>query len=238
MLDRKLYLIQSCLLFILMLGLGACSDKTFLSSTTSVSETASATVYTPLKSGWRVTYMQTEPENSRYYTEVTAPVTIAGFPGYTVRRTNLLTGDITYSYLYATQTAVYESQSTSNPGVKILESPFLIGHQWERFASTSGTAGQSDGDTTDTGGGGVKSSVPGEDYGQMTIVGRETVAAMDGHAYGNCLKVAWQTGEYSYNYYWYAAGIGLIKFESVTNALSASTGEVVSLMADFGQIEY
>jgi len=140
--------------------------------------------------------------------------------------------------MYATETAVYESPSTTGPGVKILESPYVAGHHWNRFVATGDTGNQNEGDTTSTDEGGIDKSVPGGDYGQMTIVGRETVAALDGHAYGNCLKVAWQTGEYSYNYYWYAAGIGLVKFESVAGSLSSSTGDIVSLMSDYGHIDY
>ncbi|MCK5127838.1 MAG: hypothetical protein KAR42_16395 [candidate division Zixibacteria bacterium] len=241
MINRNLIYIMGVFLIFSILGLVGCSDNKFSTTVSSVTPNASPKTYIPVTSGWRVSYAQLEPERVSYYVEITDPVVIDGHQGVTVRRTNNETGQNTYSYIYATATAIYESSSLSSPGQKILESPFTAGHSWDRYESSVAFDDEPAGDTTDSGGDiidGANKTVPGEEYGRMFIVGFESVPALDGHLYANCLKVAWQSEEYSYNYYWYAAGIGLVKFESVPNSLSAWENTSVTVMTDFGQIEY
>jgi len=79
---------------------------------------------------------------------------------------------------------------------------------------------------------------PGDAYTTMSIVGYDNVETLNGGSYGNCLKVAWQTGESTYNYYWYAAGIGLVKFMQNCNTLVASDNRTVGLMTDYQMVEY
>ncbi|MEZ5360640.1 MAG: hypothetical protein R3F48_17640 [Candidatus Zixiibacteriota bacterium] len=235
----RLYSGAVLLAIIGLLGLFGCSDNTFSSSTTQVSEDAPASAYVPLNQGWRISYVQMEPEVAYYNIEVTDPVNISGHAGYVIRRTNTSTNQVTYNYRYAADNAVFESYSTADPGVRILDGPFAVGHSWNRYNTTVG-GGTNDGDTdtTTSGDDPQLGSIPGDDYQTMSIVAIESVAAMDGHTYGNCIKVAWQIGEYAYNYYWYAAGIGLVKFESVTNALAADDSDVLTIMSDYADIQY
>ena len=55
-----------------------CSDKTFTSTTTAVSQNADPTAYLPLEQGLRVNYVILEPETRYYDVEVANPVSIAG----------------------------------------------------------------------------------------------------------------------------------------------------------------
>lgn len=222
-----------------------CSDKTFTSASTSVSPTASPTVYLPLTEGWRIDYALLEPQSEFYDVEITDEAVIAGNDGFVVRTTNRSTGAVVYSYIYAKDEAIFESYSLSNPGERILESPFIIGNSWSRLDHMTG------GDDPDYGGGEDDSEnpvdifgdtykvIPDEGYTIMAIVGREDIATLDGHVHGNCLKVAWQTGENSYVYYWYAAGIGLVKYETVNMTdLAASQSNSLSVMTDYQKIVY
>ena len=213
-----------------------CSSKKFTNTTTTISDTASPTVYIPLDQGWRINYTTLEPETEHHYIEVSDPVTIDGNAGFTIRRTNLTTLEQSFTYMYATTTAIYESSSTNSPGEKILESPFIIGNSWERSTNADGY-----GDTTSTddpGGEIVRVDANPAEYTTMRIVAKENISALDGHIYGNCLKVEWQVGEYAYIYFWYAAGIGLVKYESVPNSLSAGDNNMVTVMSDYAQIVY
>lgn len=227
------------LLFTGLVVLSGCSDKSFSTSMTTISDDAPASAYIPLNQGWRINYVQTEPEVAYYDIEITDPASIAGNSGYIVRKTNSTTGDVSYSYRYSADNAVFESYSTTDPGVRLLEGPFTVGHSWNRYNTTISTGDDNgDTDTSGTGGDIQLGSVPGDDYQTMSIVAKESVTALDGHTYGNCVKVSWQIGEYAYNYYWYAAGIGLVKFESVSNALSAGDSDVLTVMSDYSKIEY
>lgn len=223
-----------------------CSDKTFTSSTNSVSQTASPTVYIPLEVGWRINYALLEPQSQFYDVEIANEAVIAGNTGYVVRTTNRSTDKIVYSYIYAKDEAIFESYSLSNPGERILESPFVIGNSWSRLDHMTsgddpdyGTGGEDDFEIPIDIFGDTYKVIPDEGFTIMAIVGREDVAAMDGHVYGNCIKVAWQTGEESYVYYWYAAGIGLVKYETVNmTTLAASQSNSLSVMTDYQKVVY
>lgn len=226
----------------LLLVLSGCSDNTFSSTTTQISEDAPASAYIPLEQGQRISYVQMEPEAANYTVEITDPVTISSKAGFTVRKTNSTTGEISYQYRYAADNAIFETSSLSNPGVRILEGPFVVGHAWDRYNTTISSGDTDvDTDTTDTGGDPPdiqNTSVPGDEYQTMRIVAKESIVALDGYTYANCLKVSWRVGEYAYHYYWYAAGIGLVKFESVSNSLAAGDSDILSVMSDYTHIEY
>ena len=240
-----LLLLLSVILIALFLG---CSDKTFTSTSTRISDTASPTVYIPLQEGLRVGYIILEPETEYYDIEVTQPTTIAGNPGYTIRKTDRNTGEIQIFFRYKKDNSIFESGSTSSPGERILESPFVVGNTWDRFDITSGVdepidygEGEEDNEVGKDGDDlpwDLPKTRPDGAYGTMTIVGVETVVALNNNSYGNCLKVAWQTGESTYNYYWYAPGIGLVKFEQNINTLEASTNHTVGVMTDYQVVEY
>ncbi len=221
----------------LFMGIIGCSDKSFTTSYTAISDDASPQVFVPMEQGWRISYTQMFPETSQFYIENTDPVTVAGNSGITVRTTNQSTQEVSYRYRYLKGNAIFESESVSNPGRRILESPFEIGKTWNRYDTTVASDNNDDGGSTGDGGD-INRSVPGSEYLTMTIVAKESVQALDGHVYGNCLKVAWQVGEYAYNYYWYAAGIGLVKYESVSNSLSASDNDALTIMNNFSQVNY
>ncbi|MCK5126500.1 MAG: hypothetical protein KAR42_09610 [candidate division Zixibacteria bacterium] len=214
-----------------------CSSKKFTNSSTTISDNADPTTYIPLNQGWRVSYTRTEPTTEHYDIEVADPVTIDGNQGYTIRRT-VRSGssfEQTISYMYANSIAVYETSSTNDPGAIILKAPFTVGSSWDRSKTVIIS------DTTISGedGGGLHRADGNElAYNTMQIVAKESVLALDGLTYSNCLKVEWQIGEHSYIYYWYAANIGLVKFQVVPNALSASENNTISVMSDFAQIQY
>lgn len=230
--------------------ISGCSEKTFTSSTAAFSQNSDPTAFIPLEQGLRVSYVILEPETQYFDIEVTDPVNIVGNPGFTIRKTDRNTGEIEVFYRYCKDNAIFETGSISFPGERILESPFVVGNSWDRFDTSSTTNIITD-DIFDNGfedyevnnddegyPGDSHKSKPGDGYTTMTIVGVETVESMNGNSFGNCLKVAWQTGESTYNYFWYAAGIGLIKFEQNYNTLAASSNHTIGVMTDYQTVEY
>jgi len=230
---------------ILVAAIPGCSDKTFTSMTAMISPDAQPTAYIPLEEGWRVTYVVLEPESGHFDIEVTDPVTVAGHPGFTIRKTDRATGQIVTFYRYIKDNAIFESQSLSQPGVRILESPFVVGNNWNRYDTVTtsvvidnGIDDDGPGDTGKEDDEGSLKTIPDDVYSTMSIVAFENVQALNGIEYGNCLKVAWQTDESIVNYYWYAPGIGLVKYEQNVNLLSASSDRTLGVMSDYQLVEY
>lgn len=219
-----------------------CSDKTFTTTSVAIPENASATVYIPLDQGWRINYVLLEPETEYFEVEITDPVYVAGYPGFTVRRTNRQTGEIQTWYLYEKGTAIFESSSLQDPGARILESPFVIGNTWDRYDTSTTISTSLSGNGEDSNDSGIvpdgHKTKPDGAYSTMSIVNIESVTAMNGMSYGNCLKVAWQTGESTYSYFWYAPGVGLVKFEQNINTISLIDNRTIGVMTDYQHVEY
>ncbi|MFH1701470.1 MAG: hypothetical protein ABIE07_12900 [Candidatus Zixiibacteriota bacterium] len=245
MLLRKLLWMTSIAVIALSIWFVGCSDNSFISSTSSISENAPATVYVQMEQGWRINYATVEPSTEYFSIEVTDPVSINGNPGFTIRHVNNTTNELWYTYMYSDGNAIFESSSTNQRGDKILESPFVIGHSWNRIEDngSSGTNdpniyGDNDGGNPPDGYGYFNKTLPGSEYTIMTIAGKETVKTLDGKSHGNCLKVERQTGENSYSYFWYAAGIGLVKYENISGSLSSDNNRVLSIITDYQKVEY
>lgn len=239
MLTRKIIWSLLVALAVLSLALMGCSSKKSTESTiVSSGDPTSVTSYIQLNEGWRVSYTTLEPTVAHFDVEVSDPAVIDGHNGYTIRTTNSTTFEQSYKYLYATNNAIYESYSTNDPGRKILEAPFNIGNSWQVMDLYDNLDDSiSVGDADD--GGGLQLVGAGDGvYNEMSIVAKESVQALDGQTYANCLKIEWQTGEYSYIYFWYAAGIGLVKTQNVPNSLSASDNNTVTIMSDYQQVTY
>lgn len=253
---RKLILPVLLIPAIIAAALLGCSDKTFTSSTTSVAQNAGPTAYMPLEQGLRVSYVLTEPETKHIDIEIADPVVVAGNPGFEVRWIDRTANETSITYRYAKGNSVYESGSLSSPGYRILESPFVTGHNWNRHdtaaATGTGLTGggededqQADDETIGGGKGGITifgdgfgKIIPGEDFNTMQIVGFEDVHGLNGVVYGNCLKVAWRTDPLRTSYFWYYAGVGMVKFEYGFNTVYSDVNHVIGVVTDYQTVEY
>lgn len=244
---KSLYLLFFLSMIIVIISTG-CSDGTFTSSTTEISEQASPLAYIPLEQGLRIDYAIMEDDEISYYeSEITKPVTIVNSEGFEIRRTDRAKNETSVMYRYVKGNAIFETSSTDDPGYKILEGPFVVGHTWNRYDETTtetntNTYGDNGSDGFDIKGvtitGRNYKILPDEEYGNMTIVGFEDVQAMNGSNYGGCLKVSWNTDPLHTNYYWYFAGIGLVKFEQRINSINSAEEPVSIIMTDYQVVEY
>ncbi len=227
-----------------------CSEKSFITKTNQVAPTADPVAFIPLNQGLRIEYVDLEPETDHYDIEIVNPVIIAGHSGFTFRRTDRQTNEINTWYQYSNGVAIFQTSSLNDPGMRILESPFVAGNSWNIYDTSSTTTGSGGGNNNDpaddevgkgddwTTFGDTWKILPDGEFNTMTIVGFESVEAMNGTSYGNCLKVQWQTDSLSSNFYWYASGIGLIKFESRSESSYQSGNNTVTVMTDFQTVQY
>ncbi len=241
--------------FVIILGIvilagiwGGCTGREFTITSATSNITASPTEYLPLTRGLRVDYTVTIPQPQHFDIEVADPVTVDNYAGFTIRRTDRDLNQTTISYRYVKGNAIFETQSLDYPGARILEAPFEVGRSWNRFdTSTTTLTVDTTGSWIDTGNivksgsidpGGFNKEIPGQAYGTMTIVGFETVRGSNGQSYGHCMKVEWQTGADTKNYYWYYAGVGMVKFAEGVSTLSSSEAQLEGVVANFQIVKY
>jgi hypothetical protein len=216
-----------------------CSDKTITSTTVATNPDSRAVVYMPLTDGWRVSYALVEPETGQVNIEVADSVMVAGYPGFTIRKYDPNGPYEEIFYRYAKGDAIFESHSLNDPGVRILEAPFVIGNSWDRNdTSTTNSIITGFGADSGIGGGGIYKTKTAGTYTTMSIVSVDDILALNDISYGHCIKVAWQTGPSTCNYYWYAPGIGLVKFEEDVNLFDLSAEHTIGIMTDYQKVTY
>ncbi len=150
------------------------------------------------------------------------------------------------SYFRVTDNAIYRYSSRNADPIKILEAPLTVGHSWSSYAinvddeddeepvdsSGSGSKTEDKGDTLAIivdGPGGFVTPLSGSAI--MTIDGIEKLTLSDGSYYSGVIRVK-AVGRAGVNdYYWFAAGVGLVRYAlDVAPAAypnGAITGELV-----------
>lgn len=165
------------------------------------------------------------------------------YPLRTYQGSKLLSTD----YLVVTDSALFMYDDGAG-AQKILDLPLRAGHTWQRNDLTELDAGGSGEDQGDTGGDDDLST--GDDGGgydqapmgfpgtvgqfEMTVIGRESVILGNGLSFSNVYRVRSQNASGSYNYYWYASGVGLVKYVINASPLSTSIGSEVGELSNYG----
>lgn len=240
MTPKRVLLAAAAMIIVIALNMPGCSDKTVTTTAVDTNPDSGATVYLPLTDGWRVSYVYLEPQSGQLNIEVADPVTIAGNPGFTVRKYDPNGPYVEQVYRYAKGDAIFESRLLSDPGVRMLEAPFVIGNSWDRndTSTTNSVITDLGADTGDGGGGITYTPKTNVGYTIMSIVSIEDVLALNDIMYGHCIKVAWQTGPSTCNYYWYAPGIGLVKFEEDVDLFNLDAEHTIGVMTDYQKVTY
>jgi len=130
---------------------------------------------------------------------------------------------------------IYESSNSA--GEKVLDIPLTVGKSWSRFSSIS--AGTEDdftiiitdnkltNDTGSTGDSGVANkSFPTDGSAVMTVDKFESIQLSNGDYYSNTVRISNGGSGSTRNYYWFAPGVGLVKY--VIGSLDANdpTGNI------------
>jgi hypothetical protein len=253
---KNLYYFIPLTVFIMALLFWGCSNNSSTTSTTA-DLTKTVADYFPLKQGQSADFsidnnwysLTTEDRFT-----VGALTIIDGQSSYLWLRQNVAyparydTGFIRYEsdavYFYANATAGPE---------KLLEAPFEVGHYWQRFEPVTVTIDddnlldditdgddQKNGDTSFTipisddkndnlgglPGSGTSKTFPTTGSNYMKITAIEDIQLNNGDSYKNCVCVENKSGTYT-NYYWYAPGVGLVRYVLDATAESFPDGQII-----------
>jgi len=219
------------LFFILALSLimtPACSDKIFTSELSSIPEVYEASDYIPLETGLTTTFAIFDSTTQAYMqSAVIEEATICGHSGYRIGWTDVTDQETKYFYRYYNNGAVYESESVDDSGYVLLTNSISIGHSWDGPVETLSeeTYENKDDDNSCA----SPSSITGQ--GTISVSGYESISGSDGQTYDNCLIVVWVTAEDYVNTFWYAPGIGLVKYEFEQNPLTSTAGPEIGIIS-------
>ncbi|UCG62033.1 MAG: hypothetical protein JSV52_01710 [Candidatus Zixiibacteriota bacterium] len=146
-------------------------------------------------------------------------------------------------YVVMTTDAAFFYDGVDADPEKILGFPLIAGNSWERFSDTYDDEGFTDIITgivddddssifDDT----SAKTIPTTGGNTMTVIGEEQLELSNGLYLSNTIKI-YNEGSTpgKKNYYWYAAGVGLVKYIIGTTDGSYPRGDVVGELIDFGR---
>lgn len=209
-------------------------------TTNSIDEVAS---FFPLEEGYRASY------------QISSAYSDLGVVSYTVGKDVPFLGasatlwiannnghkDTSYFVQNGSSLVFYEEKN-SDPEI-ILNFPLALGKTWSRFGTlesqitdTTGTGGVIIDKDSTLGDIGVSlaSTFPIEGYALMTVDKIESVELSDGSYYSGVARVSNDAGGNTRNYYWYASGVGLIKYILGGNNPENPTGGIQAELISHG----
>jgi hypothetical protein len=148
-------------------------------------------------------------------------------------------------YFQATATCLNYFESPTSVAEKILQLPLTTGQSWTRTGGTNLETNtetdivfdldykNNDNDTV-AGGSGLAKNYPTTGASTMTVTGVESVQLSDGSFFSGVVKITNTYTANTYNIYWFAPGIGLVKWVIGAASISASTGTVVGELRSYG----
>lgn len=154
------------------------------------------------------------------------------------------------SYLVVTDSALFIFENGGSTAAKVLDLPLYAGRTWDRNDGSELTGLTNDSDLgtggEDTGGGQTENGDNPSDpdgpqlfpstVGQqtMTVQARETIYLPDGQAFSGTYRVQNENASGGKNYYWYAPGVGLVKYVINADPNDMTHGAEVGTLINFG----
>jgi len=225
-----------------------CSDDTVRGSLEpSPYHDAPVTKYFPVAEGYSTQLSVTSPDGgqSTVTYEIGDQTTYNYYEAYPLRLykgTTLLSTD----YLVVTDSALFLFEGGVS-AQKILDLPLQAGYSWQRDdltelnalddQSDGGGGGDGGGDTGDDGGGATQSpqGYPATSGTlQMTVITKESVILDNDLSFSGVYRIQNENASGGYNYYWYASGVGLVKYVINANPSDINDGSEVGVLTDYG----
>lgn len=225
-------LLFACIAVIFIIG---CSDDTIeiINSDGIINSGQNAvSVYFPVDEGYSTTYSVRRSDGSAAVVRYEAGGTVSFKDMELVEWSNKTIGGSEKNYIRITDDAVYLYESLSSSPEKILQLPLEPGVSWDRFAT------EPDDDDEDiiidiSTGGSSNKTIPTVGAVTMVVEEIERLELKDGTLYSNTVKISNDNGT-SKNFYWFAEGIGLVRYVIAAYDSEGNTGQVVGELISFG----
>ncbi len=148
-------------------------------------------------------------------------------------------------YFQATATALYYFEDLGATAEKIIELPLVVGESWPRYEDGSLLSDYEDGidiifdndfkfpDSSDFIDG-TQKNYPTTGLSIMTVTAIEKLLLDNGAYYSGAVKITNANTTGTYNIYWFAPGVGLVKYIIGASAMDATTGGKVGELRSYG----
>lgn len=221
--------------------ISGCSNSPGFSNTSLNSENNSiVTTYMPLQEGYSTTYDISHSNGTKETLRFRVGKEVQ-FNDFNAIEwyTDESDGSRSISYFRITSTALYYYPSQTSQPEKLLETPYVYGHSWDRYTTIQSDYDIIPGDSgddykEDNDSDGPNLSFPIAGSMTMTIENFENIQLTSGTYYGNALKIRCDDQSGLSNYYWYVADIGLVKYVLGTDPYSPTIGQTIGELVTYG----
>ena len=245
MMSQRIGLIAAICLFC---SPGCSDDYTeIISQPSASSETSEVTDYFPLDEGYVTEYVVRSGLQTETISFEVGRVTLTN-NGPLVSWFSWEGSTKDTAYLQATSSALYYYETIHSEPEKILEFPLQPGNSWNRWGSDPADdtvayddyydfrQGFEDKFGIDLGDpGGNPKLFPTEGSSTMVVEGTERIELKSGKFFSNTIRIAIEKASGSTNYYWFSAGIGLIRYSLGTTEANYPDGVLVGEIENWYQ---
>ncbi len=201
--------------------------------------------YFPLDESYQATFELTEVNRASEFIVFKVGKKIPFLEDSAVQWISKIGSSVDTGYVVVSSNSLTIYESSNSAGEKVLDIPLTVGKSWSRYSSIS--AGTEDdftiiitdnkltNDTGSTDDSGVANkSFPTDGSSVMTVDKYESIQLSNGDYYSNTVRISNDGGGSTKNYYWFAPGVGLVKY--VIGSLDANepTGNIEAELISHG----
>lgn len=251
-----------CLALIMAVMVGCSGDDAIVADLPDGAQSSATSAYFPVADGYTTVYQVTNNGSTdlvRFEIDGRAPqphgdkwLFVATLPS----------GARDTSFIKVTSQAVYHYDHTSSDPETILQAPLRVGHSWQRFGISSPEAEvqedslgfslgelsdllKGDGTATTLGDYNFEGYKPDDDrYAgktfptegrlEMRIQNEEQLVLSNGRHYSYVLRLSNVQASGVANYYWYAPGVGLVRYALGATTYTYPNAPIVGELVEFG----
>lgn len=230
--SSSLFMTVALAALVMILGLTACGDEAPLeSSSLDGFGNSSLHDYFPVSSGYQITFSVQDAQGQELRVEqysASGATSVNGLPGVSwTGRDQTSSSEVSKGTIYWDQSAIYHQRDGSSRAEVLLQAPLDSAANWDRWSAIDAKTPldtNTTGDPTELDGGlGVdndnkpadeptNSSFPTEGSSQFYVADLHSEVISGGITFTECLEIVNVGQSRTINRYWYAPGVGLVKY--------------------------
>ena len=201
--------------------------------------------YFPLDESYQSTFELTEVNRSSEIIVFKVGKKIPFLEDSAVQWISRIGNSVDTGFIVVSSSSLTIYESSNSAGEKVLDIPLTVGKSWSRFSSIS--AGTEDdftiiitdnkltNDSGNTGDSGVANkSFPTDGSAVMTVDKYESIQLSNGDYYSNTVRISNDGSGGTKNYYWFAPGVGLVKYVIGSLNSNEPTGNIEAELISHG----